>query len=140
MLGLNTLVAWLYLLSCSFAEGFVRPEDLVREDRIKVFLYAQPAFWEEVAIDAIKDTCAHLTNSLIDGRVKSILIGGDDVVEVLQRVDNWYCIFYNNYSCVGDDKDTLIISDGINNLQSANRTQIHSLKCRIENEVFETDT
>jgi hypothetical protein len=39
-------------------------EDLVREDRIKVFLYAAPAFWQEVGVDAYKDICTNLGNNL----------------------------------------------------------------------------
>jgi hypothetical protein len=57
----STLV--LLLLVCR-AAAVVADDDLVREDRIKVFLYAKPAFWSEVAIDAYKDVCTHLDNNL----------------------------------------------------------------------------
>jgi hypothetical protein len=69
MMFFSTLHVVLALLfSCNFgaakdiAEDLA--EDLVREDRIKVFLYAAPAYWREVAVDAYKDTCTTLTNNL----------------------------------------------------------------------------
>lgn len=86
-------------------------EDLVREDRIVVFLFAAPAFWKEVTINAYKNACIHLDNNLfvssleavtrgsnsissIDGNAQSILIGGHTPRMVLKRKDDWYCTFY----------------------------------------------
>ncbi|KAF2279009.1 uncharacterized protein EI97DRAFT_456418 [Westerdykella ornata] len=113
-------------------------EDLVREDRIKVFLYAAPAFWQEVAVDAYRDACTNLDNNLIDGSVQSILVGGHDIVSVLQRKDSWYCTFYDNYGCIGDGDPaaTLVVADGVNNLQSVNKTNIHAFRCRLEDDRY----
>jgi hypothetical protein len=135
MMLISTLFCTLSLfVTCSLGTTPGANEELVRSDRIKVFLYAAPAFWQEVAVDALKDTCTDLDNNLIDGMVQSILIGGRDVLGVLARTDNWYCTFYDNYDCEGDTADTLTVGDGVNNLASSNWTGIHALKCSIENE------
>jgi hypothetical protein len=39
-------------------------DDLVGNDRIKVFLFAKPAFWSEVAVDAYNNVCIDLDNNL----------------------------------------------------------------------------
>jgi hypothetical protein len=39
-------------------------DDLVGDDRIKVFLFAKPAFWSEVAVDAYNNVCIDLDNNL----------------------------------------------------------------------------
>jgi hypothetical protein len=44
--------------------GWAATEDAVREDRIKVFLFAAPAFFSEVAVDGWKDACVSLDNNL----------------------------------------------------------------------------
>ncbi|KAH7131842.1 hypothetical protein B0J11DRAFT_428007 [Dendryphion nanum] len=107
---------------------------LVSNDRIKVFLFAAPAFWQEVAVDAYKNVCIDLDNNLIDGRVQSILIGGHSVPEVMSRDDSWYCTFYDNYDCIGDVNGTMIFSAGVNNLRSVGwQKKIHALMCQIEN-------
>ena len=49
-----------FLVACSWGAA----DDIVRSDRIKVFLYAAPAFFQEVTIDAYKDSCTDLDNSL----------------------------------------------------------------------------
>lgn len=49
-----------FLVACSWGAS----DDIVRSDRIKVFLYAAPAFWQEVAVDAYKDMCTDLDNNL----------------------------------------------------------------------------
>ena len=54
--GTSLLVA--LSLSGAAAGSFVSP------DRIKVFLFAAPAFWQEVAIDAYKNVCIDLDNNL----------------------------------------------------------------------------
>lgn len=65
MMFLSTLFATLSLLiTHSFGATTGATDELVRDDRIKVFLYAAPAFWQEVAVDAFKDTCTDLDNNL----------------------------------------------------------------------------
>lgn len=114
-------------LSGVASAGFVSP------DRIKVFLFAAPAFWQEVAIDAYKNVCIDLDNNLIDGRVQSILIGGHSVPEVMERKDDWYCTFYDNYDCIDNANGTMIFSAGVNNLRSVGwQKKIHALMCQIE--------
>jgi hypothetical protein len=48
-------------------------DDLVGDDRIKVFLFAKPAFWSEVAVDAYNNVCIDLDNNLF---VSSFQIAG----------------------------------------------------------------
>lgn len=61
MMLYSLLVATLgFLVACSWGAA----DDIVRSDRIKVFLYAAPAFFQEVTIDAYKDSCTDLDNSL----------------------------------------------------------------------------
>ncbi|KAF1998761.1 hypothetical protein P154DRAFT_243824 [Amniculicola lignicola CBS 123094] len=110
--------------------GWAASEDTVREDRIKVFLFAEPAFFSEVAVDGWKDACVSLDNNLIDGSAQSILIGGHSVPAVYNRTDNWYCNFWDNYSCVGPDTAKLTFADGVNNLASVGwHTKIHAVQC-----------
>jgi hypothetical protein len=53
----------------------------------------------------------------------------------LQRTDYWYCTFYDNYDCSGDEDDMLMFGDGVNNLRSVNwQTKIHALRCRIDDD------
>jgi len=125
-----------FLVACSWGAA----DDIVRSDRIKVFLYAAPAFFQEVTIDAYKDSCTDLDNSLIDGQVQSILIGGRDVAEVMQRTDDWYCTFYKTYNCTGSGDEMLTFGAGVNNLLSSNWTEIHALRCSIENEWYTNST
>lgn len=68
--------------------------DLVNKQRIKVQLFAGPAFVSEVSVDAYSNQCLSLDNNLIDGRVQSILVGGHDVATVLKRDDAWNCRFF----------------------------------------------
>ncbi|KAF2797104.1 hypothetical protein K505DRAFT_236249 [Melanomma pulvis-pyrius CBS 109.77] len=110
--------------------GVGAADDAVGENRIKVFLFAEPAFFSEVQVDAVNNTCVSLLNNLIDGRVQSLLVGGHDVSTVLKRMDYWYCVFYDNYACAGTEDQNLVFPDGVNNLASANwQTKIHSLQC-----------
>ena len=44
--------------------GSAAADDAVREDRIKTFLFAMPAFFSEVAVDAPNNTCVSLDNNL----------------------------------------------------------------------------
>lgn len=69
------LVVLAFLFSCMFgvATEIAEAEDLVREDRIKVFLYAAPAYWREVAVDGYKDTCTALTNNLFVYSVDTLI-------------------------------------------------------------------
>ncbi|KAF2656153.1 hypothetical protein K491DRAFT_597531 [Lophiostoma macrostomum CBS 122681] len=108
---------------------------LVDDQHIKVFLFAYPAFWSQVAVDAPKDVCVDLDNNMIDGRVQSALVGGFDVASVMNRTDNWYCTFYDNYDCEGDVNSTLVFSAGVNDLRSANwQDKVHGILCTIEND------
>ncbi|KAF2019181.1 hypothetical protein BU24DRAFT_447747 [Aaosphaeria arxii CBS 175.79] len=110
----------------------------ISKDRIKVFLFASPAFWGEVAIDAYKNQCIDLDNNLIDGSVQSILIGAHDIPTVMKRTDDWYCMFYDNYDCTGNEEDMLVFAAGVNNLRSVRwETKIHALKCIIENDDYD---
>ncbi|KAL5113429.1 hypothetical protein ACEQ8H_008697 [Pleosporales sp. CAS-2024a] len=104
---------------------------LVTKGRIKVQLFAAPAFVSEVSVDAYNAQCLSLDNNLIDGRVQSLLVGGHDVATVLQRDDYWTCQFYDNYECKQSQSgDALTIPDGANNLASIGwGTRIQSLKC-----------
>ncbi|KAH6611869.1 hypothetical protein C7974DRAFT_370004 [Boeremia exigua] len=105
--------------------------DMIVKNRIKVQLFAAPAFFSEVSVDAYNNQCLSLDNNLIDGRVQSILVGGHDVAAVLVRKDYWYCQFFDNYDCKGDDSDRyLTFADGVNNLASIGwDSKIHSLRC-----------
>ena len=58
MMRIFGAVAGLVLFSGAVAN------DLVSDNRIKVFLFASPGFWSTSAIDAYKDACAHLDNNL----------------------------------------------------------------------------
>ncbi|PSN69348.1 hypothetical protein BS50DRAFT_464356, partial [Corynespora cassiicola Philippines] len=113
--------------------GSVVAGDVISGNRIKVFLFAAPAFFSEVAVDAYNNTCVSLDNNLIDGRVRSILVGGHDVVSVLSRTDGWYCDFFDNYDCSGDDTQRKTFADGVNNLGSSGwGRRIHSIRCTNE--------
>ncbi|KAF2257880.1 hypothetical protein CC78DRAFT_587866 [Lojkania enalia] len=119
----------------------VLADDPVREDRIKVFLFASPAYFADSAVDVYKDACTSLAGTLIDGKVSSFLVGGRDIPTVLNRTDDWYCIFYDNYNCSGDEDDdeTLVFADGVNNLESVGwEGNIHSVECHIENDGYST--
>lgn len=106
-------------------------DDMIANNRIKVQLFAAPAFFSEVSVDAYNSQCLSLDNNLIDGRVQSILVGGHDVPSVLARDDYWYCQFFDNYDCTSDSSDYyLTFADGVNNLASIGwGTKIHSLRC-----------
>ncbi|KAF2877273.1 hypothetical protein BDV95DRAFT_481777 [Massariosphaeria phaeospora] len=113
--------------------GGVRADDPVTEGRIKVFLFASPAFFAEVAVDAQRDKCVSLYNNLIDSKVQSVLVGGHDVAAVSRRRDYWYCVFYNNYECRGEEADMLMFPDGINNIAGDQwEARIHSLRCSVD--------
>ncbi|KAF1922414.1 uncharacterized protein M421DRAFT_27855, partial [Didymella exigua CBS 183.55] len=105
--------------------------DLIASNRIKVQLFAAPAFFSEVSVDVYDNKCLSLDNNLIDGRVQSILVGGHDVSAVLSRADYWYCQFFDNYECKIQSGDQyLTFADGVNNLASIGwGTRIHSLQC-----------
>ncbi|KAF3043792.1 hypothetical protein E8E12_010327 [Didymella heteroderae] len=105
--------------------------DMIADNRIKVQLFAAPAFFSEVSVDAYNNQCLSLDNNLIDGRVQSVLVGGHDVVSVLSRDDHWFCQFFDNYDCKSKSGDQyLTFPDGVNNLASIGwGTRIHSLRC-----------
>ena len=101
------------LLLCA---GIAAADDLVVKGRIKVQLFAAPAFVSEVSVDAYHNQCLSLDNNLylyrpsahyrvltsdlrIDGRVQSVLVGGHDVATVLKRDDFWNCRFFE-YVCL----------------------------------------
>ncbi|KAF9693949.1 hypothetical protein EKO04_008071 [Ascochyta lentis] len=109
--------------------------DIITNFRIKVQLFAAPAFFSEVSVDAYNNQCLSLDNNLIDGRVQSILVGGHDIGAVLSRDDYWYCQFFDNYDCKSDSSDQyLTFADGVNNLASIGwGTRIHSLRCNNQN-------
>jgi hypothetical protein len=100
-----------------------------------------------------------ISDSRIDGRVQSLLVGGHDVATVLRRDDFWNCQFFeyvcalrqsletrgkgreannihSNYDCKANDgcsdsDDCLVIPDGVNNLASKGwGTRIRSLMCK----------
>ncbi|UPX20637.1 uncharacterized protein EKO05_0010865 [Ascochyta rabiei] len=110
-------------------------DDMITNLRIKVQLFAAPAFFSEVSVDAYNNQCLSLDNNLIDGRVQSILVGGHDVAAVLSRDDYWYCQFFDNYDCKSDRSDQyLTFADGVNNLASIGwGISIHSLRCCNQN-------
>ncbi|KAH7382367.1 hypothetical protein DE146DRAFT_668606 [Phaeosphaeria sp. MPI-PUGE-AT-0046c] len=115
----------LMLLSATLTSA----DDLVTKTRIKVQLFAGPAFVSEVSVDAYHKQCLSLDNNLIDGRVQSFLIGGHDVATVLQRDDYWNCKFFDNYEC-RENNEVLTVPDGVNNLASIDwGTRIHGLRC-----------
>lgn len=64
MIASTLLTALAFLLHC----GVGAAGNLVSEDRIKVFLFAAPAFWQEVAVDAYKNACVNLDNNLFVGQ------------------------------------------------------------------------
>ncbi|KAF2636746.1 hypothetical protein P280DRAFT_408456 [Massarina eburnea CBS 473.64] len=111
--------------------GLVASDDVeVASDRIKVFLFAAPAFYSEVGVEVRNSTCLSLDNNLIDGRVKSVLVGGHDVWRVLDRSDNWYCVLWDNYNCTGTDDSRVIVPGGENNLASAGwGSRVHGIQC-----------
>jgi hypothetical protein len=116
------------LLLCA---GLAAADDIVTKGRIKVQLFAAPAFVSEVSVDAYHNQCLSLDNNLIDGRVQSLLVGGHDVAGVLKRDDYWNCRFFDNYECKDNAGDYLTIADGVNNLSSIGwGTRIRSLRCR----------
>jgi hypothetical protein len=104
-------------LVCAWS-GTAAAGDIITSLRIKVQLFAAPAFFSEVSVDAYNNLCLSLDNNLylaplrfalvmpacphvqywrarrIDGRVQSILVGGHDVAAVLARDDYWYCQFF----------------------------------------------
>ncbi|KAF2727026.1 hypothetical protein EJ04DRAFT_517516 [Polyplosphaeria fusca] len=134
MMHLYSLFAALALWLCA-AVAFPdeNPDDPVLEGRIKVWLFAYPAYFKGVLVDAYKDECTSLDNNLIDGQVNSFLVGGPDVETVMSRTDTWYCVFYDTYDCSGEDEDMLISPQGINNLNSVGwASQLHSLMCHVE--------
>ncbi|KAF2029765.1 hypothetical protein EK21DRAFT_100983 [Setomelanomma holmii] len=111
--------------------GLAVADDIVMKTRIKVQLFASPAFVSEVSVDAYNNQCLSLDNNLIDGRVQSLLVGGHDVAGVLNRDDYWNCRFFDNYGCNENSDDYLTIPDGVNNLSSIGwGTRIRSLRCR----------
>jgi hypothetical protein len=71
MLASTLFAALAFSLHC----GIGAAGNLVSDDRIKVFLFAAPAFWQEVAIDAYKDACVNLDNNLF----------------VYQLISLWHC-------------------------------------------------
>ncbi|KAF2676007.1 hypothetical protein K458DRAFT_425100 [Lentithecium fluviatile CBS 122367] len=110
--------------------GHATADDSVSADRIKVFLFGAVAFGLEVTVDMRNNTCHSLDNNLIDGMVKSVLVGGPDVSSVLSRDDGWYCVFYDNYACNGTETEMLVIPSGENNLKSSGwHTRVHGLQC-----------
>lgn len=121
---------FLVFFACLALTGLAIANDFVANDRIKVFLYGGVAFCAEVSVDMANDTCHGLDNNLIDGMVFSALIGGNDVGTVLKRDDSWYCIFYDNYGCTGDDDNRMFIPGGDNNLQTSGwHNRVHGLRC-----------
>jgi hypothetical protein len=52
------------LLVLSSSAVRVSADDAVSENRIKVFLFAEPAFYSEVQVDAVNNTCVSLQNNL----------------------------------------------------------------------------
>ncbi|KAF2995058.1 hypothetical protein E8E13_001803 [Curvularia kusanoi] len=120
------------LLACAHVAS---ASDMIAPNRIKVQLFAAPAFFSEVSVDAYDGQCLSLDNNLIDGRVQSVLIGGHDVASVLARTDYWYCQFFNNYDCESKFSDQyLTFADGVNNLASIGwQESIHSLRCSNQN-------
>ena len=52
------------LLALSSSVVQVAANDAVNENRIKVFLFAEPAFYSEVQVDAANNTCVTLQNNL----------------------------------------------------------------------------
>ncbi|KAF2107806.1 hypothetical protein BDV96DRAFT_505414 [Lophiotrema nucula] len=124
-------------LLCLGSGVLAAPDDTpyANEARVKVYLFAQPAFYSQVAVDAYKHACVSLDNNLIDGLVQSFLIGGYDIPTVYNRRDDWYCHFYQSYDCSNDGtaNTTLTFSDGVNYLGSAGwNGRIHSLRCLVE--------
>lgn len=121
---------YLVLFTVLALAGLAITSDFVANDRIKVFLYGGVAFCAEVSVDMLNDTCHSLDNNLIDGMVFSALVGGNDVRTVLRRDDSWYCIFYDNYDCNGDDDNRMYIPGGDNNLQTSGwHDRVHGLRC-----------
>ncbi|KAF2464482.1 uncharacterized protein BDR25DRAFT_96577 [Lindgomyces ingoldianus] len=115
--------------------GIVVASDTVGENRIKVFLFAAPAFFQASEVDAGKDICVSLGNNLIDGKTQSILIGGADVDAVWARKDHWSCTFYDNYNCETGPTRNLTFVDGVNSLGGVGwQTKIHSLKCGVDSD------
>jgi hypothetical protein len=54
------LVSSIVLALCTAASA----DDTVSETRIKVFLFAEPAFYSQVQVDAVNNTCVSLQNNL----------------------------------------------------------------------------
>jgi len=105
----STSTSTLLVLLCA---ALAAADDIVTKGRIKVQLFAAPAFVSEVSVDAYNNQCLSLDNNLydeafsssakgvlicycrIDGRVQSVLVGGHDVAAVLKRDDYWNCRFF----------------------------------------------
>ncbi|KAF1976225.1 hypothetical protein BU23DRAFT_456497 [Bimuria novae-zelandiae CBS 107.79] len=97
-------------------------------NHIRVFLFGQAAYFQEVAIDLRNNSCQGLDNNMIDGKVHSVLIGGHDIWDVYRRDDDWYCILYDNYECTGEDK--LFVPGGANNLRTVSwENRVHGVLC-----------
>jgi hypothetical protein len=73
MRALPTASAFLALI------GLAAADDLVTKGRIKVQLFAAPAFVSEVSVDAYNDQCLSLDNNLYDAR-NAPICGGYVVV------------------------------------------------------------
>lgn len=75
----------------------------------------------------------------------------------MQRTDDWYCTFFKcvfmpeygvecaadiprTYNCSGGSDEMLTFGGGVNNLLSSNWTEIHALRCSIENEWYTNAT
>ncbi|PVI04502.1 hypothetical protein DM02DRAFT_179289 [Periconia macrospinosa] len=110
--------------------GLVSADPVVTSDKIKVFLFGAPAFYSEVGVDVRNNTCLSLDNNLIDGRVKSVLVGGHDVWLVQARKDQWYCVLWDNYDCQGTNDQRLFVPGGENNLGTAGwGSRVHGIQC-----------
>lgn len=61
---LFALAIALYVTLVSSSDQYQNPDDAVLEGRIKVWLYAYPAYFKGVMVDAYKDACISLDNNL----------------------------------------------------------------------------
>ncbi|CAI6337150.1 unnamed protein product [Periconia digitata] len=121
----------LFLMPFALLLAIVAADDpVVTSDKIKVFLFGAPAFYSEVGVEVRNNTCLSLDNNLIDGRVKSALVGGHDVLSVQARTDRWYCVLWDNYDCQGENESRLFVPGGENNLMSAGwGSRVHGVQC-----------